>query len=224
MKGKFGIAALIFSAIAFAAPVSIPKQPTVDYAIDATTIQFSSPISTPSMLNDNPIFKAASALQFLTGGTACKLKYAGITYFFRAPCSVALKCNEDGTYCAWGNDCNKDWAYASVRLDGNTIYWYATWYGNKWNRPSSAVSTIEQCGEARQVLYYGARVYDPYWGCDKYVCERWCYDYWEGYYCCQWRCLSYSYGCHGGLYLEGKCYSGGEWVALMTVYTEPRNQ
>ncbi len=104
-----------------------------------------SPVSSPDKVSDTPVVANNCG--------ECRLKYA-MAYFNRAGCSIWLKCNEDGTYCAWGNDCNKDWAYASVRLNGNTIYWYATWHGNKWNRPSSAVSTIEQCGEVSQTLTY----------------------------------------------------------------------
>jgi len=188
------------------------------------------PVSSPNWASDTPVI--------VNSCSECRFKYV-MAFYDRANCSLWLQCNEEGTHCGWGNNCDKDGQFVSVRLDGKTIYWYATWYGDKWDRPSSAVSTLEKCGEVRQVLHYGARVYDPYWACDRYVCEKWgCYSYYDWYYdwwsdyyyrgpydsCCEWKCESYSYGCHGGLYLEGKCYRGGEWVALMIAYTEPRRQ
>jgi hypothetical protein len=217
-------------------PYSIAmKLQNVQYDKNGTTIQVSKP-SLPYCFVSNDIGIQQEIVNPVLA--SCKLKSAWIQY--DRGCAFSLSCNANGTYCVGYAECDKDGQGASITINGLNVRWYAYWYGDKWMRETSTNTTLNQCGNISQFLYYPISSYPatPVYNCSPVCPSGYNGPYYDSqtrsYYCvkgftkvsAQYPCSPSSYTCGGNwfrkypLLIGTTCYYT-DWTATIYATTEP---
>jgi hypothetical protein len=223
-------------------PYSIAtKLQNVQYDKNGTTIQVSKPNLPYCFVNSDIGIQQEIVDPVLK---SCKLKSGWVDY--HNGCAFGFVCNSDGTSCVGNNmahGCFNDGQYASVSISGLTVTWFGEWYGDDWDRPASVTTTLNQCGDISQFLYYAIGSYPatPVYNCSPVCPSGYNGPYYDSqtrsYYCikgltkvsAQYPCSPSSYTCSGGgglfrwgnaILIGTTCYTTN-WTATIYAYTDP---